>query len=272
MTLPRALAALALALVPGLAVPSPISAAAADEPKPVRVLLIGHAPDHPPGTHLYMHESELLAKCLAKIPGVEPIVSNGWPTDPKTLEGVATIVFYTSPAANILYRPEIRSEAERLMAEGVGLVTLHWATGGELRDIEAWLRHSGAIFNMAFCGLEVRDTVAKRLAPDHPISRGWTDFPLRDEIYLRVAISNKSTPLIKVKTNDGEQIVAWAIERENANGGRSFGSTLGHFHEVFANDAFRKMVVNAILWTARVEIPEEGADVALPAEELATPK
>jgi hypothetical protein len=33
----------------------------------------------------------------------------------------------------------------------------------------------------------------------------------------------------------------------------------GHFHENFCEKAFRQAIVNGILWTARIEVPEHGA-------------
>ena len=54
-----------------------------------------------------------------------------------------------------------------------------------------------------------------------------------------------------------KEIVAWAFERPS--GGRSFGFTGGHTHKNWANDDFHRLVVNAILWSAGVEIPSDGA-------------
>ncbi len=62
-----------------------------------------------------------------------------------------------------------------------------------------------------------------------------------------------------------EEIVAWAFEREK---GRSFGFTGGHFHRNWGDENFRRLVVNAILWTAGVEVPKEGAKVDLDPAEL----
>ena len=54
------------------------------------------------------------------------------------------------------------------------------------------------------------------------------------------------------------QQVAWAAERDN--GGRGFGFTGGHFHSGWANDQQRKIVLNAILWTAHAEVPASGVE------------
>ena len=60
------------------------------------------------------------------------------------------------------------------------------------------------------------------------------------------------------------QVVAWAYEREN--GGRGFGFTGGHFHRNWQEDNFRKVVLNAITWVAKVEVPHDGATSRTPTE------
>ena len=63
------------------------------------------------------------------------------------------------------------------------------------------------------------------------------------------------------------QHVAWAAER--ANGGRGFGFTGAHFHQNWGNDDFRKVMLNAILWTAKVEVPADGVQSKVTPEQLA---
>ena len=63
------------------------------------------------------------------------------------------------------------------------------------------------------------------------------------------------------------QTVAWAFDR--ADGGRGFGFTGGHFHRGWGNDDQRKLVLNAILWTAKAEVPADGVASTVTAEELA---
>ena len=53
-----------------------------------------------------------------------------------------------------------------------------------------------------------------------------------------------------------KQHVAWASEREN--GQRGFGITGAHHHKSWDNDDFRTCVLNAIIWTAKLEVPQEG--------------
>src|SRR5206468_1745748 len=110
------------ALAPALLLLASGMAAGADAP--TRILLIGKDPDHPYGSHMYMHTCAVLAKCLELTPGVKTVVSNGWPKDSRTLEGVQAIVVYASPAAEMLLEGPPRAQVEEMMRHGVGLVTI----------------------------------------------------------------------------------------------------------------------------------------------------
>ena len=107
------------------------------------------------------------------------------------------------------------------------------------------------------------------MKPDHPICRGWKEYELHDEYYLNPTI-DKATSLIQVTAKEKPVVVGWSYER--ANGGRSYGTTLGHFYRNFQQEPFRRMVVNAILWTAKLEVPKGGAKVSLSDADLALPE
>lgn len=52
------------------------------------------------------------------------------------------------------------------------------------------------------------------------------------------------------------QHTAWATQR--ADGGRGFGCSGGHDHWNWGNPQFRKLILNAIVWTAGVDVPADG--------------
>jgi hypothetical protein len=81
------------------------------------------------------------------------------------------------------------------------------------------------------------------LPPDSTLTR--PDGPHSGNPAVRKAIANKEP-----------QHMAWATERED--GGRGFGFTGGHFHWNWGHDQFRKLMLNAIAWTAKAEVPSEG--------------
>src|SRR5262249_3073916 len=215
---------------------------------------IGKGPDHPYGSHMYMHTSGVLAKCVALTPGVETVVSNGWPKDPKMLDGVKTIVIYTSPAAELLLEGPQREQGGNLMKKGVGLVTIHWASSVNQKNLDTlgptWLSYLGGTW-VSNVGLSSGKSPLKQLIADHPICRGWKEYEIEDEYYLNPVIKG-AKPLLQVREKGGKDvIVGWAFER--TDGGRAFGTTLGHPYKNFQIEAFRRMIVNAILWSAHID-------------------
>ena len=68
---------------------------------------------------------------------------------------------------------------------------------------------------------------------------------------------HSGNPHVRAAIARGEvQHVAWAVERDD--GGRGFGFTGGHVHWNWANPNFRKLVLNAIAWCAKVDPPRDG--------------
>jgi hypothetical protein len=63
------------------------------------------------------------------------------------------------------------------------------------------------------------------------------------------------------------EVVAWVYQRPN--GGRGFGFTGMHTHWNWAQDSFRKSVLNALVWIAGAEVPANGVPSKTPTlEEL----
>ncbi len=233
----------------------------------VKILLIGKDRDHPPKTHEYMVECRLLAKCLRQTPGVKAIVSNGWPKDSTVLKDVDAIAFYTRQAGNVLFGGPHRAEAEALLKRGVGLSAIHWSTGAEGDEIgKLWMGTLGGWFNSKFSKLKFATLEIQQPNADHPICRGWKPYKLHDEYYLALRFADGIKPVMTVKVDGKEYVVGWTYERPGSSGGRSFGCVLGHFHKQFSLEPFRRSLVNAILWTARRDIPKAGAHVGVEEE------
>ena len=58
----------------------------------------------------------------------------------------------------------------------------------------------------------------------------------------------------------------WTAER--SDGGRGLGLTGGHFHKSWGNENFRKLVLNGILWLAKIEVPPNGVQSIVTEEDL----
>ncbi len=242
----------------------------ADQAK-TKILLIGKDPDHPYGSHMYMHVGAMLAKCVELTPGMETVVSNGWPQDEKAIAGVKSIVVYTSPGAEFLLDGPERGKVDELMKQGVGLVTIHWASSVKKEDLErlgpTWLGYLGGTW-VSNVGLSNDHSPLKQLLPEHAICRGWKEYEIDDEFYLNPTVK-QAKPLLQVTTKGKDVVVGWEYERPD--GGRAFGTTLGHPYKNFQLESFRRMIVNAILWSAHIEVPAGGAPVNVSEEILALP-
>ena len=241
----------------------------------VKIVLIHTQPDHPWGTHMYEQECRLLAKCLNQNPGVEAVVSKDrdWPEDPGVLSGAKAIVFYSRPAGDIVLGEAHRTEFEKLMQAGVGYAALHWGTCAQKETLGPdYLEVSGGWFNAAFSHPFIDRQPLVQVDPRHPVSRGWGPWTLHEEFYVGTKIHDRAQRLVTATVEGAEQVVAWSFERQAPWGtGRSFGCTLGHFHDNFTLEPFRKIVVNGILWSAGVEIPTDGANVNADPADLAPP-
>ena len=238
-----------------------------------RILIITSELDHPYGSHMYEFDSQLLASCLSKHRGVEVKVRKGFPEDEKELQGIDAIVFFSKPAGEVVLDPKNHEKFARLMKTGAGFVAIHWGTGvgyskrAELPETrDAYKNILGGWFARPPCGVSIGESRLEQLDRRHPISRGWWDFDLRAEYYTDVILHDHAQPLISAKVDGKDQVLAWTFQR--ADGGRSFGTTLGHFHYNFMRPPFRRMVVNGILWGAGHRIPAGGARITLPVEQM----
>ena len=58
----------------------------------------------------------------------------------------------------------------------------------------------------------------------------------------------------------------WVYERPG--GGRSFGFTGGHTHAHWGDPNQRKLMLNALLWLAKVEVPAQGVEDSITEADL----
>lgn len=236
-----------------------------------KILLIGKDRDHALTTHEYMADCELLARCLRQTPGIETVVTNGWPKDAEVLKDVKAIVLHTQKGGNVLFNGPQRKQAEELLKQGVGLTAIHWSTGADPGEVgELWMKTLGGWFDHpAQSRYLVKMTKAHRADADHPVCRGWQDFDLRDEFYIQLRFMPEARPVITVAIEGQDYPLGWVYERPG--GGRSFGFMGGHFHANFAETPFRQAIVNGILWTARRDVPMAGAPCAITPKDMELP-
>jgi hypothetical protein len=268
-----------------------LSGTAADK----KVLLIAGPPSHGPGQHEHNAGMLLLQKCLAGVPGLKAEVTlNGWPKDNAALNGADAIIIYADGGAkHVALQDDHLSVLDQALSKGAGLGLLHYATEPTLEKGQTeFLKWLGGAFEIHWSVNPHWDAEFKTL-PSHPITRGVKPFTIRDEWYFNirfveerkgltpilVAVPDASTtsrpdghhsgnPTVRAAVARGEpQTVAWAYERPN--GGRGFGFTGAHFHSNWSQEDFRRLVLNSVLWLAKMEVPAGGVQSKVTAEDLA---
>jgi len=243
------------------------------------IVMIAGKPSHGPGQHEHNAGIQLLKKCLeqgaADQVDIKYHLNGEWPSQDE-LSKADTVVIYSDGGGGHPALQEGRlAQLDKEMKRGCGFLTLHYAVEPTIDD---WM---GGCFEINWSVNPHWDANFKEL-PAHPISEGVKPFGTNDEWYFYMRFRkgmegvtpilsdvapdstmsrpdghHSGNPAVRESVKNKEkQHVAWACER--ADGGRGFGFTGGHFHQGWANNDQRKLVLNAILWTAKANIPAEG--------------
>ena len=258
-----------------------------------KIVLIPGKDSHGVGEHEHLGGCQLLARLLNEnVAGVNAVVTEqGWPKDTTVLDDAAAIVMYSDGGGGHMVIPHM-AHIDRLTKKGTGLVNLHYAVEipkGEGGD--NFLRWIGGYFETDW-SVNPFWTASFDSFPDHPITNGVKPFAVRDEWYYHmrfvpdnkdvVSILEKLPPDSSLTRPDGPhennasvrkavlenqepQTVAWAFTRPD--GGRGFGFTGAHVHRNWLDDNYRKLVLNAIVWAAKINVPQQGITSKTPTEE-----
>jgi hypothetical protein len=253
-----------------------------------KVLFIAGGPSHGFGAHDHLAGCNLLANKLKDAkPGYETVVSKGWPTDAKMLDGVDAIVIYCDGGPQHLALKHIR-EIEKLTRKGVGVGMIHYAVEvPEDEGGEYWLKWIGGYFQINK-SVNPMWTANFEKFPEHEVTRGVRPFSTHDEWYFNMQFRDGMkgvTPILtavppdevrshkddahggnpEVRSQIGKnhpEHVMWVSE--NDGGSRGFGVTGAHFHVNWAQDDFRKLVLNAVVWIAKGDVPPDGIETKRP--------
>jgi type 1 glutamine amidotransferase len=260
----------------------PWSSAAAPASKKI-ALIAGPITGHPKDTHEYEKSVVLLKHLLDTAPGLEGLTVEahfkGWPEDPAALDDAATVVLISdggdrNEQNHPLYVGDRLEQLERQMRRGCGFLQFHWTTFHPSRVHDKITEWAGGYFdyetgagpNRWYSAIQTWESSARLADPKHPIARGVKPFRVQEEFYYRIRFREQDPrlqPIVLTRPPgvDQDQVVGWAVERQD--GGRGFGFTGGHFYQNWWNADFRKLILNAIVWTAGAEIPENGVETSL---------
>ena len=282
-TLLFALAAAALAFA---ATGSP-SRAAAEEGKKKIVFVHGKA-SHGYGGHAYGPAFRMLARILNEnVPAVEAVVVRD-DQDLSVLD-TADAIMLGSDGGRLV--KTLGDRLEPLMEKGVGLACIHYTVDPtDPKAIDRLIAWIGGAY-VRHWSVNPHWEAHFKSFPDHPVARGLKPFKAQDEWYYHMKFAEDMegvTPILSavppestrqrpdgphsgnphVRARSGmAEVVGWVYERPG--GGRGFGFTGMHTHWTWAQDSYRKSVLNALVWIAGAEVPEGGVPSKTPTlEEL----
>jgi quercetin dioxygenase-like cupin family protein/type 1 glutamine amidotransferase len=255
---------------------------------PTIVLIGGDKQGYPRTEHDYpdgILAIERLIKGSPQLQALNPVVKSfptGFPSDLSQIADADVVLLYFGlnygTMTDVLDNEPRRVAMQQLMAKGAGLIALHQASTvpdqASLVPMADWL--GGVRFGMADRGTEIAQ-IQIAGAGKNPIANGLKPFELLDEFYPTFTFSttDKVTPILSAKVHiqtrnnhpvfeepPADHVIAWAAERPN--GGRSFAFTSGHYLLTFDQAQVRDMLLNAILWTAKRDVPPAGATTNAP--------
>ena len=279
----------------------------ATQPRNKRIVIIAGRPSHPPGMHEFRAGSLLLQKAMSgsNIKGVTvDVIPMGWPKktvdgqevdDSAALDGADAVFIYADGGRN---HPAIQGDRvkvlDALAAKGVGLAFGHYGVEVPVGDpAAAMLRWAGGYYETNW---SVNPMWAPNFEkyPTHPVTRGVGPFSNNDEWYFNMRwtpdekLKSRIVPLLVATPSedvrDGpyvsprgpyDHIIAdkgrvetmmWVMERPD--GGRSFSFTGGHTHTNWGDVNQRRIVLNALLWIAKVDVPSGGVVDTIKPEDL----
>ena len=258
-----------------------------------KIVFVAGKQSHGWAAHEHNAGCRLLAKCINEsgLPVEAVVFENGWPKDPQqAFEGASAIIMYCDGGGGHMVVPHL-AEIDALNAKGVGIGCIHYAVEVEKnKGGTEFLNWMGGYFQ-TFLSINPTWRAMFSEFPKHPVANGVKPFWTNDEWYYHMrfrpnmegvtpiltAIPPDSTRRGKDDAHGGNPEVRAGLGKnllehmvwvsENKNGSRGFGCTGGHYHINWWKDDFRKTILNAIIWTAKIDVPADGVKSERPAAE-----
>jgi len=266
---------------------TPTTAQAEDAAAKKLVFVHGKA-SHGYGGHAYGPAFRMLARMINEnVPTVDAVVVRD-DADLSVLDSADAIVLGSDGGRLV---KSLGDRLEPLMKKGIGLACIHYTVDPtDPKAVKRLIDWIGGAYER-YWSVNPHWEAEFKTFPDHPVSQGLKPFKVQDEWYYHMrfapemkgvtsilaAVPPESTrqrpdgahsgnPHVRARTGMKET-VGWVYERPE--GGRGFGFTGMHTHWTWAQDSFRKSVLNALVWITGAEVPEGGVPSKTPTlEEL----
>lgn len=238
-----------LATVAVLAAAAALRPAGAAEDAPLRLLVVT-------GGHGY--DTNEFRAMFTTLPGIEPRFvahpeAHAWLAADRAAEWDVLVMYDMWQPIT----PEVRRDFRQRIEEGKGLVALHhslvnyqdWPlyaqiVGGRYH-LEPWDDHGEK--RPASTYLHDVDLKVQVLNRAHPLTLGMADFSIHDETYGGLELKPTAKPLLATQEPTSSPVIAWVKTWQK---GRVAAIQLGHDKQAYQNPAYRRLLKNAIRWTA----------------------
>jgi len=242
------------------------------DPSLAKIVLIAGSTSNKPGQHEYFAGCALLMDWLKKAPGVAPVmVADGWPKNEAVLDGAKAVLLFLDGGNKLSFLEPTRwAKMQSLADAGTGFIVLHQGIDCAADKAATFKDWFGAVFQSDI-GCRGHWDVTFTDIPAHPINQGMKPFSLPGDGWLYnlhfaeknvthllagpMPDSSRKTEHAKAHAGRAET-VAWSYERPN--GGRSFGFTGCDLHSNWGDANQRLLVLNGILWSAKLDVPANG--------------
>jgi hypothetical protein len=246
-----------------------------------RIVFVADEGTHgPPGNHEFLAAAIYLARTInANYPNAHAVVytKRNWPKDLTNVDSIIVLLNHGGSAVNPAVKDAVKN--------GAGFMAIHY--GVEVNKGEQgqhYLKWLGGYFE-PFWSVNPWWTPKFDNIPKHETTRGVKPFSVNDEWYYHMRFADEmkgvtpilvALPPLKTIQGDGKkssshggnpdvykdvaagtkQVMAWAYERPD--GGRGFGFTGLHKHDNLGNDSMRTLLLNAVAWVSKLEVPANG--------------
>ena len=137
-------------------------------------------------------------------------------------------------------------------AEGKPVVGIRTAS----HAFQGWLEFDKEVLGGDYRGHSGSEQVQVSIedqARDHPILAGVKEWTRQGKFYHNPNLAEDVTLLLTGTSRSEKQPLAWARTYQKHNGGRSFYTSMG-LPQDFENENFKRLLANAISWTAKRSI------------------
>lgn len=153
---------------------------------------------------------------------------------------------------------EARADFLAYLKSGKGLVALHHCLAS-YQDWPEYARIIGGRYNLKprkEDGREIPGSTYKHgvdfkvqiADPQHPVTRGLTDFNIHDETYGKLEVFSDVKPLLTTDEPTSTRTIGWTRQEGTA---RVVYIQLGHDHLAYENPAYVRLIAQAIQWAAK---------------------